>query len=268
MSNIFVLSDIHGRSEYVKNFILRQNNTISFTKETTLILLGDTGVNYYLNQKDDKLKQELENLPLTFFLIRGNHEERAEVCMAKNPNDWHIETYFGNDVLVENKYPSIKYAMDEPAIYKIPTTTNEKGYLSTLVLPGAYSVDKKHRLANGWKWFSTEQPTADERALGLILAHHLNMIGESDLVLSHTCPCAWEPTDLFLSFIDQSKVDKTTERWLGQIEFALNYKAWLWGHYHAFRDYPREDGKRRTMLFNNQAIDLNNYMLEEYPRGL
>ena len=28
-----------------------------------------------------------------------------------------------------------------------------------MVIGGAYSVDKHYRLANGWSWFSTEQPS-------------------------------------------------------------------------------------------------------------
>ncbi len=32
-----------------------------------------------------------------------------------------------------------------------------------------------------------------------------------DIVLSHTCPLRYEPTEVFLPFIDQSKVDKSTE---------------------------------------------------------
>lgn len=32
--------------------------------------------------------------------------------------------------------------------------------------------------------------------------------------------------------IDQSTVDKTTERWLGEIEGRLSYERWYCGHYH------------------------------------
>ena len=31
---------------------------------------------------------------------------------------------------------------------------------------------------------------------------------------------------------DQSKVDKTTEKWLDSIEDKLTYKKWYLGHYH------------------------------------
>jgi 3-oxoacid CoA-transferase subunit A len=91
----------------------------------------------------------------------------------------------------------------------------------------------------------------------------VGLFGGCDLVLSHTCPVAWEPTDLFLKGLDQSTVDKTMERYLGEIEYNLDYKAWLWGHYHAYRDYPRTDGRRRTMLYNQEVIDLDQYMTND-----
>ena len=56
-----------------------------------------------------------------------------------------------------------------------------------------------------------------------------------DVVLSHTLPYEYMPTDLFLSGIDQSKVDNSTEHWLSDIESKLDYKWWYAGHYHTSR---------------------------------
>ena len=82
----------------------------------------------------------------------------------------------------------------------------------------------------GWAWFKDEQLTPEEMDNGLNnleILHH-----KCDLILSHTCPCIYEPTDLFFSSIDQSTVDKSMERYLGTIEYSTDYKAWLWGHFH------------------------------------
>ena len=51
-----------------------------------------------------------------------------------------------------------------------------------------------------------------------------------DVVLSHTCPERYIPVEAFLSGIDESTVDNSTEEWLGSIEEKLNYVAWLCGH--------------------------------------
>jgi 3-oxoacid CoA-transferase subunit A len=42
-----------------------------------------------------------------------------------------------------------------------------------------------------------------------------------DVVFSHTCPAKYIPTECFLSGIDQSRVDNSTEEWLDTIEDKL-----------------------------------------------
>lgn len=53
-----------------------------------------------------------------------------------------------------------------------------------------------------------------------------------DVVLSHTTPLKYEPVEVFLSGVDQNRVDKSTEQWLDQIEEKLSYQKWYCGHYH------------------------------------
>jgi 3-oxoacid CoA-transferase subunit A len=49
---------------------------------------------------------------------------------------------------------------------------------------------------------------------------------------SLTCPLKYEPTEVFLPFVDQSSVEKATEEWLDSIESHLTYLKWYCGHYH------------------------------------
>jgi 3-oxoacid CoA-transferase subunit A len=37
---------------------------------------------------------------------------------------------------------------------------------------------------------------------------------------------------MFISGLDQSTVDDSTEKWLDDIEDKLDYKAWYCGHWH------------------------------------
>ena len=53
-----------------------------------------------------------------------------------------------------------------------------------------------------------------------------------DIVLSHTCPYKYEPTEVFLPMIDQDSVDASTEHWLDRIEEQIRYIAWFCGHWH------------------------------------
>lgn len=243
MQKVYFIGDIHGNMKPIKNFINRCSDELTQNvmngDENVLICLGDFGANFFLNYRDVNFKKFLSKCPLTFFVIRGNHEERPTLCAATAPNEWTNEMYFNNFVWVEKAYPNIKYAMDFPAIYVI------NGH-STLVIPGAYSVDKYYRLQMGWSWFPQEQLTQDEMDDGIILCTEADW--KIDLVLSHTCPICYEPTDLFIQGLDQSIVEKDMERYLGKIEFNLNYKVWLWGHYHAFRDYPRTEDRIKIML--------------------
>lgn len=260
---IFAIGDIHGKWQTVRDFYLTNKIQEKIKREkrdnNILILLGDAGLNYFLNERDESTKRKISEYPFTYFVIRGNHEERPSICAAKNPELWHTETYWGNTVYVENQFPHIKYALDEVALYEIPTNDEQNSVIRTLVIPGAYSVDKYHRLQNGWSWFEGEQLTHEEMVKGSFLLETVD--NKVDLVLSHTCPIIYEPTDLFLSFVDQSMVDKTMERYLGKVEYELEYRAWLWGHFHATREYPRTaDGSKRLMLYDNTVVKVLDYI--------
>lgn len=276
---VYVMGDIHGRFQPIRDFWLRvklEQKMTNNREDQTLILLGDAGLNYFFNGRDERIKEKLGSYPFTYFVIRGNHEERPSNLAMKNPDAWEWQEYFGGPVLVEKEFPYIKYASDIPEVYHIPYIadysegTKENDWCdegepiiktwTTFVLPGAYSVDKDYRLAMGYSWFKDEQMTEEEKDSGLCDLEHLGY--RCDLVLSHTCPCIFEPTDLFLPMIDQSTVDKSMERYLGQIEYLLDYKCWMWGHYHAFRDYPRIDGKKKIMLFQ-EVVSLEQVLYDD-----
>ena len=100
----------------------------------------------------------------------------------------------------------------------------------TIVIGGAYSVDKYYRLMRNWGWWPDEQPSEEIKAYVEQQLEHCNWT--VDTVLSHTVPVKYEPTEVFLQGLDQSTVDKSTEIWLGEIEKRLSYRKWYAGHYH------------------------------------
>ncbi len=282
--HVYLLADIHGNFRPVRDFYQRNPQIAKAAarhEKNILILLGDTGLNYFFNHRDEELKKALGRYPFVYFAIRGNHEQRPSILANENLNKWHKEPFWDWEVWVENNYPYIKYAMDYVAFYNIPyeieyccpenPEDDDIGIplkYRTIVIPGAYSVDKYHRLQMGWSWFPEEQLSKSEMEAGKSLLNSIKW--QCDLVLSHTCPIIYEPTDLFLSMVNQSMVDKTMERYLGEIEYKLNYKLWAFGHYHKFREYPRNieipsfKDPRQIMLFNDYAVELEDVMTNIY----
>lgn len=257
MGRVFAMGDIHGSWKPIRDLQTYLNSSKPLNEQDTIILLGDVGANFFFNHRDVEFKEKLGKYKCTYFVIRGNHEQRPSICAEEAPEDWTTEIFWGNTVYVEKKYPYIKYALDAPARYSVY-------HRSIMVFPGAYSVDKQLRLQNDWSWFEREQLDEDEMQLGRDMVGYF---GGCDLVLSHTCPICYEPTDLFLSVVDQSTVDKSMERYLGEIEYHLDYKLWLWGHYHANRVYPNTDGRDRVMLFNDCVMDLTKYFDPYEPQS-
>lgn len=151
-----------------------------------------------------------------FFGVNNNYEERLE-----NIRGYKTKKYFNGLVYYEEEYPNILFAKDGE-VYKI---NNKK----VLVIGGAYSVDKYYRLAYGYNWYQSEQPSdkTKEKIIELIKQDK-----EIDYVLTHTCPYKYIPREMFISGIDQSKVDNSTEEFLDKVEETLKYKKWYCGHYH------------------------------------
>ena len=236
---VFVKGDIHGMTNEVKNFC--EENKL--TTEDVIILLGDTGINYFgcMGEigKDIGLKKRLADIPVTFFIINGNHDNKPE-----NTGLYTTDTFFDNEVYVESEFPNIKVAKDG-LIYNINGS-------KTFVCGGAYSVDKYYRIQMGRNWFSDEQPSDETKQLAESNLEKASW--KVDYVLTHTCPIGFEPTELFLGFLDQSTVDKTTEIWLRHIEINLDYNHWYFGHFHGDRNI-----NEKTSILFKEFLELGKH---------
>lgn len=127
---------------------------------------------------------------------------------------------------MEEEYPNLYFAKDGELF--------DLDGKRTLVIGGAYSVDKWTRLMYGFGWWPDEQPTDAIKADVQRQLEQQNW--DVDVVLSHTVPLKYEPTEMFLEGVDQSQVDKSTEQWLDQIESRLTYRKWYAGHYHTEKE--------------------------------
>ena len=208
---VFFTGDIHGFPWGIYNFC----NDYKLTTEDIVVLLGDVGANYHNNERDDALKAVLTRLAPTFLCIHGNHEMRPWNIAGYHLTDWQ-----GGKVWIQDEYPNLLFARDGEIF-----TINGLKYIA---IGGAYSVDKFYRLARGYGWWEDEQPSAEikEYVERQLRENHI------DVILSHTCPFKYEPREMFLTMVDQSTVDASTEKWLDTIEESTDYKAWFCGHWH------------------------------------
>lgn len=185
--------------------------------ENCIIILGDSGLNFYKGGKGKKIKEYANSFGYYFYLVRGNHEDRPEnIEGMQSVYDRDVQ----NEVFMEPQYPFLRYLKDGE--------TYCFNGVETLVIGGAYSVDKDYRLENHLTWYPEEQLTKRERDLifDKVKGRHF------DLVLTHTTPYEWRPTERFLSFIDQSTVDVSMEHWLSEVRDAITYERWAAGHFH------------------------------------
>ena len=225
---IFVTGDTHADFRDLITRSIRYN----ITDRDLLIILGDVGINYFGDWRDQRDKDELAMIPATILCIHGNHELRPtspEVAELYHPIQW-----MGDTAYVEDIYPRFIMAEDG-ARYHI----NGRDFL---VIGGAYSVDKSYRLRMGYRWFSDEQLTAAEMD---VIRQKVRDHGScEDIILAHTCPYDQRPVDCFLAGVNQSDVDNTMEHFLQEIVDTADYNAFYCGHWHT----EKQDGKLRILF--------------------
>lgn len=236
---IYITGDTHGNFDHVEYFCkCHQTNT-----DDVLIILGDAGINYSSPKFDKKIKEQLSQLPITIFAIHGNHEQRPFTIPSYQEKLWKEGT-----VYYEPEFPTILFAKDG----EIFDFDGNK----TIVIGGAYSVDKEYRLIRGLKWWEDEQPSDEIKSYVESQLDRVNW--NIDVVLSHTTPLKYEPVEVFLPFIDQSTVDKSTEEWLDKIENKLAYRKWYSGHYHTEKKVDKLE-----LMFTNFDIFMNDQKVYE-----
>ena len=140
--------DCHGNFTRFKNY----DKTLQKDPETAVIILGDAGLNWNLNEQDSHMKNFLKKrYQFRIYCVRGNHEARPQDVPG-------MELIYDEDVkgevYIQKQWPNIRYFKDW-GIYTF-------GRFTVAVIGGAYSVDKWYRLSNNLAWFDNEQLTEEE----------------------------------------------------------------------------------------------------------
>ena len=240
-NRVFIRGDTHGDFSWLPAWC-EENHT---TTDDALIILGDACIMYYEqeNIRQRMLKEFITYQPITLLCIRGNHEARPSNYSSTQFKVWEDDPIIPSGVYFEPDYPNILYIADGSTF-----SLNGK---RCLAIGGAYSVDKEYRLLMKLRWFADEELTDEEMDDILDKIDHQSF----DYVFTHTCPEDWQPTDLFLSGINQSKVSKRMEQFLTTVSEIIDFKHWYFGHFHDDREninYNRtHDGQENvSMLFN------------------
>ena len=272
--NFYITGDIHSN-------VADLNHRVSLTKIVDgdcLILLGDVGVNFTRSLHDTILKEQFENKNITYFCIHGNHEIRPS-----NISSYKIKEWNGGRVYYEEEYPYLLFAIDGE-IYNLNNkktlvcggaySVDKYGRVFRAVLsPAGVSFPKEVILAID-KLYYHQKISREEKAQCMQTIDKYVNTGEYpvfwwpdeqpseaikdkveerlqendwkiDAILTHTSPMKYEPTEVFLKSVDQSFVDKSTEKWLDYIEEKLDYGKWYAGHYHT----DKAVNKKFTFLY-------------------
>lgn len=228
----FLTGDKHGNFQSPDDYQKIREFCFRFgtTKEDAMIVLGDHGIHYDEGEHDESCRRMLGRFPITFIMIRGNHDMRPKP-------EWKSE-YIENDLFSGNfwrdpDYDNILYT-EEFGWYKF----NGK---DVYIIGGAYSADKFYRLEmqrigrTGFRWFEDEQLTNAERSTA---EEQLFSRTEGPFyIMSHTCPIRYEPREMFINGVDQNTVDRTMEIWMDDLlaeiwRRNLRLEAWYCGHWH------------------------------------
>ena len=224
---IFICADIHGDSYVIKNIINQIDNPQS---NDIIIVAGDAGFEYG-DYNMGAAKRAAKRFPGKWIIMRGNHDN-CYMKDHKNDKGWSFIQDDIDTFIYQNKYSNIWYINDNGGIYTI-------GDYNFLFLPGAYSVDKYYRLRNGYPYNPDEQldPEVMDELYDIVCDWN-NQNFPIDYVIGHTFPKRLEIyySDLFISSIDQSSVDKKTENWLDIMSYIFeknpSFKQYYAGHFH------------------------------------
>ena len=225
----------------------KENQT---TYNDAIIITGDHGFLYYGsdNWREENIKKAAAKCKITIICLRGNHDDRPQ--NRKNMLFCELESdpTTPSGYYWEPDYPRIWYVADGSTL-----TINNKRFL---FIGGSASADKEWRLLMGWRYFKDEELTRKEflNILDKVDHHHFNY------VITHTCPEAWMPTDLFMKGVDSSKISRQTEEFLTTVSENIDFDEWWFGHFHDDRfnmDVEKtHSGQGMVNMIYNKIIQL------------
>ena len=128
---IYVTGDTHGSYRHVRAFAREH----SLGPDDVIVCLGDTGFDYFGDERDDAVKTRAARAGVTFLCIRGNHD-RNPATLA----DYRLQPWRGGEAYADPAYPTLLFARDG-SVFDLEGR-------SVIAIGGAYSVDKRPSRSN------------------------------------------------------------------------------------------------------------------------
>lgn len=210
---VFITGDLHaghdGRIddifEFEEDYCI--NHNIEFTKDDTLIILGDFG---YIFAPKPSITEEIDlemfkDFGFTTAFIDGNHDNHPRIN-AFPEAQWH-----GGKV----------HQINESLYHLCRGEVFQFGDKKIMTIGGAASIDKEWRV-EGESWWATELLSkADEDNI----FDNLEKNKDIDIILTHTCPTDMIP---YLGYFP--KLDPTNK--VLQEVWDRTSADWYFGHFH------------------------------------
>lgn len=226
---IICIGDIHGNFTKLYN-IIKNAITKYGVSNSIFILLGDCGFmgsdGEWLYDIRKKVNKKLLSSNNYLYFFRGNHD---------NPK-----------LFIDNKYIAGKTT--RIGVLRDYDILNSDHYGRILIVPGAASIDRYHRI-KGYNWWTNE-------VVVKLSDDEIDNLGKIDIVLSHSLPY-YPPlrTDLMIELQmyedDYKRNFETTLKnylqietnYLQLLQSKIKSKLWVSGHYHIYREDDLDDTK-------------------------
>lgn len=227
MGRVFCTGDRHGDYAGLSLFC----EGMETTKQDVLIVLGDNGANFFGDERDEKLKKQLDQFPITFVMVKGNHDMRPSTAgCGYELMDVSLGDTLTGSFWIQREHPSLLFAKE----YGPYVILGKQAY----AIGGAYSIDKDYRLEmqflgnKNYKWFADEELSDDEMLIAGVEVRDL----QPHYILSHTCPLSEEPYDRTDLNLPPECI--RMEKWMDGFK-DIPYRHWLCGHWHINRKIDR-----------------------------
>lgn len=210
---VYVTGDVHGRAEHGSSRFAFKNWPLgrTLTRDDVVIVAGDFGFVWDGSNAERYWLDWFESKPWTTCFVDGNHENHR--MLAELPvREW-------NGGLVHEVRPRVLHLM-RGEVYDITETT-------VLTMGGATSHDRQHR-REGRSWWPEEMPSEEEMEHCRTSLDRVSW--RVDRVVTHEAPAAL--AEKLCRERGREYRDDLLQRFLGELDERLDYRAWFFGHYH------------------------------------